>query len=186
QVRHLVNTGEEIPREIHIEIENVINSSTPKLARNSIARSSKLLNWCQRQTEGYRNVGVKDLTMSWKSGLALCALIHRYRPDLDFDSLDERDQERNNQLAFDVAEKEFGICPCMTGKEMSSVVEPDKLSMVMYLSQFYEMFKDTVPPGNQNLSPEERAALIATTKSPISFFSKLGQSIAISRKRNPK
>ncbi|KAM9853915.1 protein-methionine sulfoxide oxidase mical3a [Aulostomus maculatus] len=197
QVRHLMDTGES--REMRIEIENVINSSTPKLARNdnylldkqlqeSIARSSKLLNWCQRQTEGYRNVSVRDLTMSWKSGLALCALIHRYRPDLiDFDSLDERDQERNNQLGFDVAEREFGISPCMTGKEMSSVVEPDKLSMVMYLSQFYEMFKDTVPPGdNQNLSPEEKAALIASTKSPISFLSKLGQSIAISRKRNPK
>uniref|UniRef100_A0A672GCE6 F-actin monooxygenase n=1 Tax=Salarias fasciatus TaxID=181472 RepID=A0A672GCE6_SALFA len=178
QVRHLVDTGEH--RELRIEIENVINSSTPKLARNeSIARSSKLLNWCQRQTEGYRNVNVTDLTMSWKSGLALCALIHRYRPDLiDFDSLDERDQEKNNQLGFDVAEKEFGISPCMTGKEMSSVVEPDKLSMVMYLSQFYEMFKDTVP--------EDKAALIASTKSPISFLSKLGQSIAISRKRNPK
>ncbi|XP_026032408.1 protein-methionine sulfoxide oxidase mical3a isoform X18 [Astatotilapia calliptera] len=197
QVRHLFDTGE--CREVRIEIENVINSSTPKLARNdnclldkqlqeSIARSSKLLNWCQRQTEGYRNVNVTDLTMSWKSGLALCALIHRYRPDLiDFDSLDERDQEKNNQLAFDVAEREFGISPCMTGKEMSSVVEPDKLSMVMYLSQFYEMFKDTVPPGdNQNLSPEEKAALISSTKSPISFLSKLGQSIAISRKRNPK
>ncbi|XP_038146863.1 protein-methionine sulfoxide oxidase mical3a isoform X27 [Cyprinodon tularosa] len=197
QVRHLFDTGE--GREIRIEIENVINSSTPKLARNdnylldkqfqeSIARSSKLLNWCQRQTEGYRNVSVMDLTMSWKSGLALCALIHRYRPDLiDFDCLDEENHERNNQLAFDVAEKEFGISPCMTGKEMSSVVEPDKLSMVMYLSQFYEMFRDTVPPGdNQNWSPEEKAALIASTKSPISFLSKLGQSIAISRKRNPK
>lgn len=67
----------------------------------------------------------------------------------DFDSRDERDQEKNNQLAFDVAEREFGISPCMTGKEMSSVVEPDKLSMVMYLSQFYEMFKDTVPPGGE-------------------------------------
>ncbi|KAK2918103.1 hypothetical protein Q8A73_004849 [Channa argus] len=197
QVRHLFDTGE--TREMRIEIENVINSSTPKLARNdnclldkqlqeSIARSSKLLNWCQRQTEGYRNVNVTDLTMSWKSGLALCALIHRYRPDLiDFDSLDERDQEKNNQLGFDVAEREFGISPCMTGKEMSSVAEPDKLSMVMYLSQFYEMFKDTVPPGdNHNLSPEDKAALIASTKSPISFLSKLGQSIAISRKRNPK
>ncbi|XP_054475151.1 protein-methionine sulfoxide oxidase mical3a isoform X2 [Anoplopoma fimbria] len=187
QVRHLCDTGES--KEMRIEIENVINSSTPKLARNeSVARSSKLLNWCQRQTEGYRNVNVTDLTMSWKSGLALCALIDRYRPDLiDFDSLDERDQEKNNQLGFDVAEREFGISPCMTGKEMSSVVEPDKLSMVMYLSQFYEMFKDTVPPGdNHNLSPEEKAALISSTKSPISFLSKLGQSIAISRKRNPK
>ncbi|XP_061631246.1 protein-methionine sulfoxide oxidase mical3a isoform X8 [Phyllopteryx taeniolatus] len=197
QVRHLIDTGEST--EMRIEIENVINSSTPKLTRNdnclldkqlqeSIARSSKLLNWCQRQTEGYRNVCVKDLTMSWKSGLALCALIHRYRPDLiDFDCLDERDQEKNNQLGFDVAEREFGISPCMTGKEMSSVVEPDKLSMVMYLSQFYEMFKDTVPPGDhQNLSPEEKVALMASTKSPISFLSKLGQSIAISRKRIPK
>lgn len=67
----------------------------------------------------------------------------------DFESLDEKDHEKNNQLAFDVAEREFGISPCMTGKEMSSVVEPDKLSMVMYLSQFYEMFKDTVPPGGE-------------------------------------
>lgn len=39
---------------------------------------------------------------------------------------------------------------------------------------------------NHNLSPEDKAALIASTKSPISFLSKLGQSIAISRKRNPK
>ncbi|XP_053355820.1 protein-methionine sulfoxide oxidase mical3a isoform X26 [Clarias gariepinus] len=187
QVRHLIDTGE--TREIRIDMENVVNSSTPKLMRNeSVARSSKLLNWCQRQTDGYRGVSVSDLTMSWKSGLALCALIYRYRPDLiDFDSLDEKDVEKNNQLAFDVAEREFGISPIMTGKEMSVVVEPDKLSMVMYLSQFYEMFKDTVPPGdNQNLSPEEKAALIASTKSPISFLSKLGQSINISRKRNPK
>uniref|UniRef100_A0A8C9Z7V6 F-actin monooxygenase n=1 Tax=Sander lucioperca TaxID=283035 RepID=A0A8C9Z7V6_SANLU len=139
QVRHLCDTGESR------EILPSSLSATPE----SIARSSKLLNWCQRQTEGYRNVNVTDLTMSWKSGLALCALIDRYRPDLiDFDSLDERDQEKNNQLGFDVAEREFGISPCMTGKEMSSVVEPDKLSMVMYLSQFYEMFKDTVPPGD--------------------------------------
>ncbi|XP_048869114.1 protein-methionine sulfoxide oxidase mical3a-like isoform X18 [Brienomyrus brachyistius] len=195
QVRHLIDTGE--CRDPRIDMENAVNALTPKLTRHeygqleniledSIARSSKLLSWCQRQTQGYRNVSVTDLTTSWKSGLALCAIIHRYRPDLiDFDSLEERDLEKNNQLAFDVAEQEFGISPIMTGKEMSSVGEPDKLSMVMYLSQFYEMFKDTVPPGdNNNLSPEDKAALIASTKSPISFLSKLGQSIT--RKRNPK
>ncbi|XP_071407373.1 F-actin-monooxygenase MICAL3 isoform X1 [Pithys albifrons albifrons] len=185
QVRHLYNTGD--LKDIHLEIENFVNSRTPKLTRNeSVARSSKLLSWCQRQTDGYAGVNVTDLTMSWKSGLALCAIIHRYRPDLiDFDSLDEHDVERNNQLAFDIAEKEFGICPIMTGKEMASVGEPDKLSMVMYLTQFYEMFKDTIPSSDSlDLNAEEKAALIASTKSPISFLSKLGQSI--SRKRTPK
>lgn len=58
--------------------------------------------------------------------------------------------EKNNQLAFDIAEKEFGICPIMTGKEMASVGEPDKLSMVMYLTQFYEMFKDTIPSSGKD------------------------------------
>nr|XP_055171344.1 F-actin-monooxygenase MICAL3 isoform X3 [Nyctereutes procyonoides] len=186
QVRHLYNTGE--TRDIHLEMENLVNSrTTPKLTRNeSVARSSKLLGWCQRQTDGYAGVNVTDLTMSWKSGLALCAIIHRYRPDLiDFDSLDEQNVEKNNQLAFDIAEKELGISPIMTGKEMASVGEPDKLSMVMYLTQFYEMFKDSIPSSDAlDLNAEEKAVLIASTKSPISFLSKLGQTI--SRKRSPK
>ncbi|XP_041967312.1 protein-methionine sulfoxide oxidase mical3a isoform X16 [Alosa sapidissima] len=196
QVRHLIDTGES-KETLRIDMENVVNASTPKLSRNelrlfeqqlqeSVARSSKLLNWCQRQTEGYRAVAVTDLTTSWKSGMALCALIHRYRPDLiDFDSLDERDVAKNNQLAFDVAEREFGISPIMTGKEMSVVAEPDKLSMVMYLSQFYEMFKDTLPPSD-NHSPEERATAISNTQKshPISFLKlHLGFN---SRKRTPK
>ncbi|KAI1883350.1 hypothetical protein AGOR_G00230520 [Albula goreensis] len=195
QVQHLLDTGE--CKDSRVHFENMINASTPKLKRNendqhqkllqeSIARSSKLLSWCQRQTEGYQHVCVTNLTTSWKSGLALCAIIHHYRPDLiEFDSLEERDIEGNNQLAFDVAEREFGISPIMTGQEMSSVMEPDQLSMVMYLSQFYEMFKDMVPPGEkQGLSPEQKAALIASNKSPISFLSMLGQTV--SRKRVPK
>ncbi|XP_077931524.1 F-actin-monooxygenase MICAL3 isoform X12 [Halichoerus grypus] len=186
QVRHLYDTGE--TKDIHLEMENLVNSrTTPKLTRNeSVARSSKLLGWCQRQTDGYAGVNVTDLTMSWKSGLALCAIIHRYRPDLiDFDSLDEQNVEKNNQLAFDIAEKELGISPIMTGKEMASVGEPDKLSMVMYLTQFYEMFKDSLPSSEAlDLNAEEKAVLIASTKSPISFLSKLGQTI--SRKRSPK
>ncbi|XP_006891403.1 PREDICTED: protein-methionine sulfoxide oxidase MICAL3 isoform X2 [Elephantulus edwardii] len=186
QVRHLYDTGE--MKDIHLEMENLVNSrTTPKLTRNeSVARSSKLLGWCQRQTDGYAGVNVTDLTMSWKSGLALCAIIHRYRPDLiDFDSLDEQNVEKNNQLAFDIAEKELGISPIMTGKEMASVGEPDKLSMVMYLTQFYEMFKDSLPSSDTlDLNAEEKAVLIASTKSPISFLSKLGQTI--SRKRSPK
>ena len=45
-------------------------------------RPGRLLTWCQKQTEGYRNVAVTDLTSSWRSGLALCALIHRFNSQL--------------------------------------------------------------------------------------------------------
>ncbi|KAE8613453.1 hypothetical protein XENTR_v10007731 [Xenopus tropicalis] len=183
QVRHLYNTSE--LKDPNIEIGNAVNSRTPVLGRNeSVARTGKLLGWCQKQMEGYPGVNVTDLTMSWKSGLALCAIIHRYRPELiNFESLDEQDVEKNNQLAFDIAERELGISPIMTGKEMASVGEPDKLSMVVYLSQFYEMFKES-DAEDANQYADEKAALLASTKSPISFLSKLGQTI--SRKRTPK
>ena len=52
---------------------------------------------------------ITDLTASFQDGLALCAIIHRYRPDLlDFASLDPANVAGNNQLAFDILE-ELGI-----------------------------------------------------------------------------
>lgn len=61
----------------------------------------------------------------------------------DFNSLNEADCAKNNQLAFDVAEREFGIQPVTTGKEMDAERGPDKLIMVLYLSKFYEMFRNS-------------------------------------------
>uniref|UniRef100_A0A673TGC4 F-actin monooxygenase n=1 Tax=Suricata suricatta TaxID=37032 RepID=A0A673TGC4_SURSU len=142
QVKHLYITKEldQWPLERLGSVRRSVNLSR----RESDIRPSKLLTWCQQQTEGYQHVNVTDLTTSWRSGLALCAIIHRFRPELiNFDSLNEDDAVENNQLAFDVAEREFGIPPVITGKEMASAQEPDKLSMVMYLSKFYELFRST-------------------------------------------
>lgn len=57
--------------------------------------------------------------------------------------------EENTRLGFEVAEQELGISPLLTVEEMSSVGEPDSLSMAMYLSQFYQLLKDTPPPAGE-------------------------------------
>nr|XP_023406606.1 F-actin-monooxygenase MICAL2 isoform X1 [Loxodonta africana] len=142
QVKHLY-----ITTELHcypLERVGSVRRSIGLSRRESDIRPSKLLTWCQQQTKGYQHVNVTNLTTSWRSGLALCAIIHRFRPELiNFDSLNEDDAVKNNQLAFDVAEREFGIPPVTTSKEMASAQEPDKLSIVMYLSKFYELFRGT-------------------------------------------
>ncbi|XP_054481007.1 protein-methionine sulfoxide oxidase mical3a-like [Anoplopoma fimbria] len=181
QVRHLVDTGEEAG--LNTDCGDIIRLPSPGfLTQSSFSQSNELLTWCQEQTRGYRGVAVSDLTTSWKNGLALCALIHRYRPDLiDFDSLAVSSWEENTRLSFDVAERHFGISPLMTVDEMNSVAEPDSLSMVMYLSQFYQVLKDTLPPaGALTHSSDLRSALTG----PASLLSRLG--LSPSRKRNPK
>ncbi|KAK2859268.1 hypothetical protein Q5P01_003888 [Channa striata] len=179
QVRKLVDTGEDAG--LNTDSADIIRLPSPRFLRQgSFSQSNQLLTWCQEQTCDYHNVAVSDLTFSWRSGLALCALIHRFRPDvIDFDSLDKSAVEENTRLGFDVAEREFGISPLMTVEEMLSVEEPDSLSMVMYLSQFYQLFKDTPPSaGVLCQNADLRSALI----NPVSLLSRLGHSP--SRKRN--
>ncbi|XP_054475310.1 F-actin-monooxygenase mical2b isoform X1 [Anoplopoma fimbria] len=147
QVRHLFIDGQQ--ESCHLGRGGPTRRSVNLSRRESDVRPGRLLTWCQKQTEGYRGVDVSNLTSSWRNGLALCALVHRQRPELiDYDSLNEEDVAGNNQLAFDVAEREFGIQPVTTGKEMAAAAEPDKLLMVLYLSKFYEVFRNS--PGNNN------------------------------------
>uniref|UniRef100_A0A7N6A4U6 F-actin monooxygenase n=1 Tax=Anabas testudineus TaxID=64144 RepID=A0A7N6A4U6_ANATE len=143
QVRHLYISGElkSCSLERAATIRRPVN-----LCRREI-RPARLLTWCQKQTEGYRNVTVTDLTSSWQSGIALCALIHRFKPQLiDFDSLNEEDHAANLQLAFDISEREFGIRPFVSVKELSAGDELDKTRMITYLSKFYELFRGTPLP----------------------------------------
>uniref|UniRef100_A0A8C5EQR9 F-actin monooxygenase n=1 Tax=Gouania willdenowi TaxID=441366 RepID=A0A8C5EQR9_GOUWI len=147
QVRHLFIDGQQDSS--HLERGDLIRRSVNLSRRESELRPGRLLTWCQKQTVGYRGVEVINLTSSWRNGLALCALIHHQKPEIiDFDSLNEEDVVGNNQLAFDVAEQHFGIQPVTTGKEMAAEAEPDKLLMVLYLSKFYEAFRNL--PANNN------------------------------------
>lgn len=116
--------------------------------RESIIHPDALLSWCQRQVALYSKIKIENMTSSWKNGLALCAILHRYRPDLiDLDELSAADVAANNQQAYDILEREYGIPPVMTGQEMADCAVPDKLTMVSYISQIYETFRREIPQG---------------------------------------
>ncbi|XP_052318177.1 F-actin-monooxygenase mical2b isoform X2 [Oncorhynchus keta] len=158
QVRHLYINGELPVKSCSLERNGTIRRPVNLARRESEIRPGRLLTWCQKQTEGYRNVSVTDLTTSWQSGLALCALIHRFRSHLiEFDSLNEEDSANNLQLACDLAEQEFGIRPFTTGVEMAAGQEPDKTRMVTYLSKFYELFRGTPLPVSDSRGADENS-----------------------------
>lgn len=41
-----------------------------------------LLEWCKDVTKNYNGIKVTNLTTSWRNGMAFCAIIHNFQPDL--------------------------------------------------------------------------------------------------------
>ena len=139
-----------------------------------------LLRWFQKQLDPYQNlVQIVDLTSSWRSGVALCALISRFRPNLiDLYSIDANEVAKNNQMAFDVAEKEFDIEPIMTGEDMAEGGIPNRLTMVSYLSQFYEFFKkESIKLQSNKLSALEKERSLNRNSPSGKVGSKLGSKV---------
>lgn len=56
------------------------DGSTTRL--REITPGQDLLEWCKDVTRNYPGVKVTNLTTSWRNGMAFCAIIHHFRPDL--------------------------------------------------------------------------------------------------------
>ncbi|KAK3093307.1 hypothetical protein FSP39_013923 [Pinctada imbricata] len=115
-----------------------LNQESPR--RRGINSSQNLLDWCKEVTSGYKGVRVTNLTTSWRNGMAFCAIVHYFRPDLiDFKSLAPHDIKGNNRIAFDAAAK-LGIPRVIEPSDMVLLAVPDKLAVMTYLHQLRAYF----------------------------------------------
>lgn len=73
-------------------------------------------------------MNVQNFHLSFKDGLAFCALIHRHRPDLiDYSKLSKDNPLENLNTAFDVAEKYLDI---------PRMLDPDGKLRKMFVFQY--------------------------------------------------
>ncbi|XP_056423984.1 EH domain-binding protein 1 isoform X6 [Hyla sarda] len=112
---------------------------SPILGRQPNA-SQSLLAWCKEVTKSYRGVKITNFTTSWRNGLAFCAILNYFRPDLiDYKSLNPQDIKENNKKAYD-GFASIGISRLLEPSDMVLLAIPDKLTVMTYLYQIRAHF----------------------------------------------
>jgi len=105
-----------------------------------------LLLWVQNKTGSYNYVNVKDFSKSWADGMAFAALVHHYAPDkIPIDSLTPETRRQNFEIAFKVADEEFGIYPLLDVNDMVELDAPDWKSVFAYVQILYQHMKGKDP-----------------------------------------
>eukprot|EP00118_Oscarella_pearsei_P024574 m.306337 g.306337 ORF g.306337 m.306337 type:complete len:880 (+) comp41163_c0_seq1:81-2720(+) len=119
----------------------ILRFAIQNISVEDLSSKEGLLLWCKRKTQPYKNVNVQNFHMSFKDGLAFCALIHRHRPELiDYDSLKKSNALENLKTAFEVAEKHLDIPQMLDPEDIVGTTKPDERAVMTYVSSYYHAF----------------------------------------------
>uniref|UniRef100_A0A8D0ZB67 Calponin-homology (CH) domain-containing protein n=1 Tax=Sus scrofa TaxID=9823 RepID=A0A8D0ZB67_PIG len=97
-----------------------------------------LLEWCRAMTRNYEHVDIQNFSSSWSSGMAFCALIHKFFPDaFDYAELDPTKRRHNFTLAFSTAEKLADCAQLLEVDDMVRLAVPDSKCVYTYIQELY-------------------------------------------------
>ncbi|XP_007455769.1 PREDICTED: smoothelin-like protein 1 [Lipotes vexillifer] len=97
-----------------------------------------LLEWCRAMTRSYEHVDIQNFSSSWSSGMAFCALIHKFFPDaFDYAALDPAKRRHNLSLAFSTAEKLADCAQLLEVDDMVRLAVPDSKCVYTYIQELY-------------------------------------------------
>ncbi|XP_005065143.1 smoothelin-like protein 1 isoform X1 [Mesocricetus auratus] len=97
-----------------------------------------LLEWCRAMTRNYEHVDIQNFSSSWSSGMAFCALIHKFFPDaFDYAELDPTKRRHNFTLAFSTAEKRADCAQLLEVDDMVRLAVPDSKCVYTYIQELY-------------------------------------------------
>uniref|UniRef100_A0A1I7ZNM3 Calponin-homology (CH) domain-containing protein n=1 Tax=Steinernema glaseri TaxID=37863 RepID=A0A1I7ZNM3_9BILA len=129
--------------------EVTLREKTPKLQQQPLPElipNEELIDWCKRIAREYKFLKITDFTKSFKSGLAFCALIHRYRPELigDITQIRHNGNPKDNcTKAFSVAEQHLGIKSTLDVNDV--VMCPEKNKVKAYVERLRHALEGTTP-----------------------------------------
>ncbi|XP_077445176.1 uncharacterized protein LOC144065856 isoform X2 [Stigmatopora argus] len=131
---HLVRLTPTKPEDGSASSENLSGS------QNLVTSSQSLLEWSKEVTEGYKGLKITNFSTSWRNGLAFCAILHHFHPEMiPYELLDPYDIKHNNKRAFD-GFASLGISRLMEPSDMVMLAVPDRLIVLTYLNQIRTHF----------------------------------------------
>ncbi|XP_056103639.1 nascent polypeptide-associated complex subunit alpha, muscle-specific form isoform X6 [Rhinichthys klamathensis goyatoka] len=114
--------------------------ASPLPSPGLVTSSQSLLKWCQEITKNYKGVKITNFSTSWRNGLAFCAILHHFHPEIiDFDALEPHNIKQNNKNAFDGFASQ-GISRLLEPSDMVLLSVPDRLIVMTYLCQIRAHF----------------------------------------------
>ncbi|TRY99266.1 hypothetical protein DNTS_022824 [Danionella cerebrum] len=114
--------------------------TSPLPSPGLVTSTQSLLEWCQDVTKNYRGVKITNFSTSWRNGLAFCAILHHFHPEIvEFSSLEPHNIKQNNKTAFD-GFASLGISRLLEPSDMVLLSVPDRLIVMTYLSQIRTHF----------------------------------------------